>query len=966
MITIIQNKRSPFNRHIWLTSGLLTALTIVFAFYVLSEKQRDRAVELRYQLLALADELRQSSDDLTKMVRTYVVTGNPIYKKYYQDILDIRNGKKHRPDGYQKIYWDFVLANKPLPHPGSGQAIALLELVRQAGVTEEEFSKLTEAKANSDGLTVREFEAMKLIETTSMEAAASHTKARLMLYDDKYHQAKAAIMQQIKEFSELMDKRMFDAVQAAETGATIFRIIFIVFGLSLMVILLRTNKTLHTIMGGSVDEVYANIAKIGHGIFSQAISITDDKKDSVLGWLVETQINLNKIDRERRAAVESLLNSEAKFHTLYDSTSDAVMLLDENGFFDLNQSALAIFGCVSREDFHYKHPYALSPPQQPCGMDSIVMANQMIAITMEKGSHHFDWVHNRIDSGKTFPADVLLTAMQLHGKPIIQAVVRDMTVQKEKEQKILSNQEELLKKHSELQALFTQIELIKKEWEESMDCSDDMMILIDQYGRIKRCNKAVKIFTGKEYGEILQRDYTELLREHGLIKDQIFGEKNIQKSEHYHEPSARWFILNFYSYKENELGLNGQVLMIHDFSEIKKMTMAIETNNEQLKGALDELTHFIHRVTEMKDFSERCSNPNLVRCYETMSCNMLDCPCYGLEEARCWQVSSTLCGNEDNDDFSDKINNCMKCSVYQIATNNPISQIGENFNNMMHILEQQHVELKQAYNELKVAESQLVQQEKMASIGQLAAGVAHEINNPTGYIMSNIMSFQRYMGKISEFLKVQDEAVAGLSQEMQDEVSVKRKALKVDFIMEDLVNLTRESLEGAERIKRIVQDLKSFSRVDQSEQKMADINAGIESTLNIVWNELKYKTTVKKEYGNVPLTKCNPGKLNQVVMNLLVNASQAIEKMGEIGIRTWAHEGNIFVSISDDGCGIPADKVTHIFEPFYTTKEVGKGTGLGLSLAYDIVKMHQGEIRVESEVGKGSTFTMRIPVMEAM
>jgi len=203
------------------------------------------------------------------------------------------------------------------------------------------------------------------------------------------------------------------------------------------------------------------------------------------------------------------------------------------------------------------------------------------------------------------------------------------------------------------------------------------------------------------------------------------------------------------------------------------------------------------------------------------------------------------------------------------------------------------------------------------------------------------------------------------------DLAARKKALKVDFITEDIKSLVKESLDGADRIKKIVQDLKSFSRVDEAEQKMADINAGIESTINIVWNELKYKVTLHKEYGDIPQLKCNPGQLNQVFMNMLVNAAHAIEKRGDITVKTWfippcggEEDGWINVSIADTGSGIPADKLNRIFEPFFTTKEVGKGTGLGLSIAYDIIKKHRGEIQVQSEPGKGTTFIVRIPVEE--
>ena len=283
-------------------------------------------------------------------------------------------------------------------------------------------------------------------------------------------------------------------------------------------------------------------------------------------------------------------------------------------------------------------------------------------------------------------------------------------------------------------------------------------------------------------------------------------------------------------------------------------------------------------------------------------------------------------------------------------------------------IEDKNTELEKAYNELQAAQSQVLQQEKMASIGQLAAGVAHEINNPMGFIMSNLGSLQKYSARLAEFMRVQSETISELSSNSSNDipsrVDEQRRVLKIDHILGDLTNLIMESLEGAERVRRIVQDLKNFSRIDEAEYKMADINAGLESTINIVWNELKYKATVKKEYGDVPMLLCNPGQLNQVFMNLLVNAAHAIEKQGEITVKTWNEGEHVCISISDTGCGIPEDKLGRIFEPFFTTKEVGKGTGLGLSIAYDIVKKHKGQIKVDSEVGKGSIFTIKIPAMQ--
>ena len=278
-------------------------------------------------------------------------------------------------------------------------------------------------------------------------------------------------------------------------------------------------------------------------------------------------------------------------------------------------------------------------------------------------------------------------------------------------------------------------------------------------------------------------------------------------------------------------------------------------------------------------------------------------------------------------------------------------------------------ELESAYSDLKSAQSHMLQQEKMASIGQLAAGVAHEINNPVGFVMSNLNSLRKYTEKLLAFIRSQGEAltaITGLSLERQqalrEELAAGRKSLKIDYIADDALNLIDESLDGANRVKNIVQNLKNFSRVDESGNKATYLNKAIESTLQIVWNELKYKATVTRDYGEIPLTVCNAGELNQVFTNLLINAGQAIREKGEITIRTWAEGESICLAFADTGCGMPPEISQRIFEPFFTTKEVGKGTGLGLSITYDIIKKHQGEIEVTSEVGKGTTFTVRIPV----
>jgi signal transduction histidine kinase len=275
-------------------------------------------------------------------------------------------------------------------------------------------------------------------------------------------------------------------------------------------------------------------------------------------------------------------------------------------------------------------------------------------------------------------------------------------------------------------------------------------------------------------------------------------------------------------------------------------------------------------------------------------------------------------------------------------------------------------ELETAYNELKSTHDQLLQQEKMATIGLLMAGIAHEINNPVGFITSNLGSLKKYGERLAEFIFEQDRAIMADGQvaRIMEKMSALRGTLKIDHILEDFPQLLAESADGADRIRKIVQDLKCFSRTDGAEQASADINQCLESAMGIAHNELKYKATIRREFGELPRTLCYPQQLGQVFINLLVNAVHAIDTLGEITVSTRQEDGWIFIAIRDTGCGIPEDIRRRIFEPFFTTKELGKGTGLGLSICQDIILKHGGEIEVVSEVGAGTTFTVKIPVLE--
>lgn len=473
-----------------------------------------------------------------------------------------------------------------------------------------------------------------------------------------------------------------------------------------------------------------------------------------------------------------------------------------------------------------------------------------------------------------------------------------------------------------LQNLLSQIQKIKNEWQDTIDCMKQMVILTDISDKILRCNKTFKDFLNKPFESIIGQNFYTLMSgiDINLNNLNADGETDVYLEQH-----NVWLNIHITPFRSSiNKEINGAVIFINNITEIKTLTESLEIVNAKinkekldLQSALDEITFLLKEVEQKGDLSVR------------------------------FVLSDDL-----DSDF--------------------IFRLGNNFNNMMDILQSQHAELETAYSELKKAQSQILQREKMASIGQIAAGVAHEINNPMGFIMSNLTTLGKYTSKLIEFIKKQEETIetlaSGCSKELASQcisnIQETYNKLKINLIKEDISNLLKESLDGADRISKIVQNLKSFARVDEIQWKLANINKCIENAVSIIWNELKYKVTINYEFGDIPDIYCNPAELNQVIMNLLLNASQAIESQGLIEIKTWQEDSNVFISIKDNGCGIADEHINRIFEPFFTTKDVGKGTGLGLSISYDIIKRHDGDITVKSKLDEGTTFTIRLPIME--
>ncbi|WP_113064940.1 ATP-binding protein [Oleiagrimonas sp. MCCC 1A03011] len=263
----------------------------------------------------------------------------------------------------------------------------------------------------------------------------------------------------------------------------------------------------------------------------------------------------------------------------------------------------------------------------------------------------------------------------------------------------------------------------------------------------------------------------------------------------------------------------------------------------------------------------------------------------------------------------------------------------------------------------------LIHAEKLATVGQLAAGMAHEINNPICYVQSNLGTLRDYLNKLFGILELSDQLVRDREmtpEQRLDALDMRKQAADYQMIAEDLPALLEESREGVERIRQIVQNLRDFSRLDPTESfRLFDVHRAIETTLDIVRSLGGGRIRFATYFQQLPLIECNPTELNQVLMNILVNATQAIDDDGAIEIHTELSGDHIGIRISDNGCGMDEATRLHIFEPFFTTKEVGKGTGLGLSISYGIIQKHGGRITVESEIGKGTTFVITLPLRQA-
>jgi signal transduction histidine kinase len=296
-----------------------------------------------------------------------------------------------------------------------------------------------------------------------------------------------------------------------------------------------------------------------------------------------------------------------------------------------------------------------------------------------------------------------------------------------------------------------------------------------------------------------------------------------------------------------------------------------------------------------------------------------------------------------------------------LETNRSLSASEQRYRELAGTLE---IKVRERTEELSRAMARLVQQEKMASVGQLAAGVAHEINNPLAFVTSNLRTLKKYTERfldiIARYQRVFEQG--GVAQQDRDDLRKHRVSLRLDAISEDAGDLLRQTLEGTERVRKIVSDLKGFSHVDEEGEAPADMNREIDRTLSVMRHEIPAGAEIVREFSPLPVIPCRPGAFNQLFLGLVRNALQARQEGLRLTLRTGVSGDRIRIAFADNGPGVPADLRTRIFEPFFTTRDVGKGKGLGLTVAYDIVTAHGGTIEVEDTPGGGATFVLQLPI----
>ncbi|MEG3844079.1 PAS domain S-box protein [Microcoleus sp. herbarium14] len=728
---------------------------------------------------------------------------------------------------------------------------------------------------------------------------------------------------------------------------------------------------------------------------------------------------MQDITKQKRAAEEkmqliaSLQASEKKFRSLYESTTDAVMLLDEQGFLDCNPATLKLFGCSTESEFCGKHPSEFSPLLQPNGQDSTSLSQERINTALEMGNCRFDWLHCRLD-GSEFPAEVLLTSMDIGGKMGLQAVVRDITYRVQAED-ALKQANEILEcrvkeRTSQLEAAIKKLSLSEEKFSKAFRSSPDpMTITTFAEGKFLEVNDSFLSALGYFREEVINHtvpelniwvkpqdrlDFRQSLQEQGVVRSQECEFRMKSGSVVVCLLSAE--LINL----EGELCM---LAVMTDITDRKHAEEALRESQRALSTLMSNLPGMAYRFRNdpdrsMEFVSEGCYqlagySPEEFIGTREVSIAKLTHPDdrdvlwnavqVALQENRPYQLNYRI--TDKNGEVKwvwEQGLGVFSDTGELIALEGLITDISEQKRSEAALvrsqteLTQQKIQLENTLHELQQTQAVLIHTEKMSTLGQMVAGVAHEINNPVSSVCGNLVHVGHYTEDLLDLIDMYQQHCPQPPASIQDKI----EDIELEFLLEDLPKAMSSMQIGADRIREIVRSLRTFSRKDDSQMSKVNLHEGIEGTLLILQSRLKARgnypeIAVIKDYGNLPLVECYSGKINQVFMNLIGNAIDAIEEYNEgrsvaeakasrskIKIRTEVQNSNAVIRISDNGPGMPEEVCQQLFEAFFTTKPADKGTGLGLSISYKVVEEHGGKLSCVSAPGQGAEFIIEMPI----